>query len=281
VTAHRTAWHFFFTILLRQRGPRWIEVRDEVLLSEEPLRMDYLLLRKLLDPPAGDPGKTLCGLWQHLPRVTVAEFKSISRPYRAGNLDRLWGYTHIFCADEQNGLELRGDLGALLLVPGRTRTLDADAKAMGLAWSDLGGGYWRLTGGLFGLYVVEIDVVAERENDDLLRLFGHEQERTLEARRFWAEQVGTKEAMMAARELEGYDEVVQKFLELIAPEQRLAGLAPEQRLAGLAPEQRLAGLAPEQALLALPDEVLRTFPEEYVAGLPEPTRDAIRKRLGR
>jgi hypothetical protein len=64
---------------------------------------------------------------------------------------------------------------------------------------------------------------------------------------------------MALHGLEGYDEVVQRFLELIPPEQRLAGLAPEQRLAGLAPEQRLAGLAPEQAVLALPDEVLRCF----------------------
>jgi hypothetical protein len=290
VSAQRTAWHFFFTILLRRRGPRWVEVRDEVPLSEEPLRLDYLLLRKALDPPADDPGQTLRGLWPLLPRITVAEFKSISGPYRTGNLDRLWAYVHFFCADEKNGVEHRGDLGALLVVPRRTPTLDADAKAMGLTWSDLGNGYWQLKGGLFALYVVEIDAVAEREDDDLLRLFGHKPERTPEARRFWAEQVGTKEAMMAARELEGYDEVVQKFLELLSPEERLAGLAPEQRLAGLAPEERLAGLAPEQRLaglspdqtfLALPDDVLRTLPEEYVASLPEPTREAIRKRLGR
>ena len=299
MSAHRTAWHFFFTILLRRRGPRWIEVRDEVPLSEEPLRLDYLLLRKALDPPADDPGQTLRSLWPLLPRITVAEFKSISGPYRTGNLDRLWGYVHVFCADEQNGVELRGDLGALLVVPGRTPTLDADAETMGLTWSDLGSGYWQLKGGLFALYVVEIDVVAEREDDDLLRLFGHKPERTPEARRFWAEQVGTKEAMMAAQELEGYDEVVQRFLELLspkqrvaglapkerleglAPEERLEGLAPEERLAGLAPEQRLEGLSPDQIVLALPDEVLRVLPDAYVASLPEPTREAIHKRLGR
>jgi hypothetical protein len=140
------------------------------------------------------------------------------------------------------------------------------------------------------LYVVELDRVAEHEDDDLLRLFGHAKERTLEARRFWAEQVGTKEAMMALHDLEGYDEVVQRFLELIppeqrlaglAPEQRLAGLAPEQRLAGLAPEQRLAGLAPEQAVLALPDEVLRALSDDFLENLPEPIRATIRRRLGR
>jgi hypothetical protein len=103
-------------------------------------------------------------------------------------------------------------------------------------------------------------------------LFGHAKEHTPEARRFWAEQVGTKETMMAAQELEGYDEVVQKFLELIPPEQRLAGLAPEQRL---------AGLSREQIVLALPDDELCKLPEEYLATFSEPTREAIRKRLGR
>ncbi len=35
---------------------------------------------------------------------------------------------------------------------------------------------------------------------------------------------------MAVQELEGYDEVVRHFLELLSPEKRLEGLAPEQRL---------------------------------------------------
>ena len=74
---------------------------------------------------------------------------------------------------------------------------------------------------------------------------------------------------MAIHELEGYDEVVQKLLE---------GLSPEQRLAGLAPEQRLAGLAPEQVVLTLPDEVLRALSDDYIATLPQPTQDAVRAR---
>src|SRR5512145_7500 len=35
VSTHRTAWRFLFAILLRKRGPRWLEVRDEVPLSDE------------------------------------------------------------------------------------------------------------------------------------------------------------------------------------------------------------------------------------------------------
>lgn len=160
----------------------------------------------------------------------------------------------------------------MLIVPSRTPTLVKDAKDNGLDWSDLGRGYWELAGGPFKLYVAEIDIVAEREDDDLLRLFGHGQERTLEARRFWAEQVGTKEAMMAVRDLEEYDEVVQKFVEL---------LPPEKVMRAFTPEERIAGLAPEDVLLALPDEILSGLSEDFVARLPEATRSVIRKRLGR
>jgi hypothetical protein len=99
--------------------------------------------------------------------------------------------------------------------------------------------------------------------------------------------------------IESFDQVMTRLLARLPPEQRLAGLAPEQRLAGLAPEQRLAGLAPEQvlrsyapeqrlaglseeqAVLALPDAMLRALSDEYLATLPEATRAAIRKRIGR
>lgn len=45
-------------------------------------------------------------------------------------------------------------------------------------------------------------------------------------RRAASEQVGTKEAMMTAQELEDYEEVVRRFLDVLPPEKRLAGLAP-------------------------------------------------------
>ena len=162
--------------------------------------------------------------------------------------------------------------------------------------------------------MAEIDVVAEEEDDDVLRLFSHQREHTLEARRFWAEQVGTKEAMMTAQELEEYQEIAQHFLDLmspenrliglapeqmeralgiLAPEQRVAGLAPEQmerafgslspeqRVAGLAPEQRVAGLGPEQLVAVIPEEVLQVLSDELIEQLPEPTRSAVRARRGR
>jgi hypothetical protein len=93
-------------------------------------------------------------------------------------------------------------------------------------------------------------------------------------------------------ELPGFEELfhksIQKALERMPVEERLAGLAPEQRLAGLAPEQvlgtfapeqRLAGLATEQVILALPGEVLRMLSEEHIRSLPPDVQETIRKRL--
>ena len=242
--------------------------------------MDYLILRRAGEASPADPGETLIELWPLLPRTTIAELKTVPGPYEKGNLDRLWSYAHAYYAAEHTGLAGRSEVCAVLIVPGRTPSLDKDVQAMGLAWADLGHGYWRVTGGLFTLYVAEIDVVADQPDEDLLGLYGHSEVRTPRAIRFWGELVGS-EAKMEARELEGYEEAIEKILHALPPELRLAGLPPEQRVAGLTPEQRVAGLPPDQAVLASPDAVLRALPEEYLATLSDATRAAIRRRLGR
>jgi hypothetical protein len=90
-----------------------------------------------------------------------------------------------------------------------------------------------------------------------------ETEHTEEARRFWAELVGTKEAKMTMQELEGYEEVERRIL------------------AEIPPKRRLAGLTREEILLAFPDDELRRLPEDYLATFPETIREAVKKRLGR
>jgi hypothetical protein len=161
---------------------------------------------------------------------------------------------------------------------------------MGLAWEALGDGYWRVKGGLFTLHVVEIDVAAPAERDDLLHSLGNGKLLTPEARWFWMELVGTKEAGMSMQDMEGYDELMAKLLDTLPPEQvlshyaaeqRLAGLPPEQRLAGLPPEQRLAGLDRDHQALALPVEVLRLLPEGYLRSLSPEVQSEIRRRLAR
>ncbi|MFO0586624.1 MAG: hypothetical protein U0441_03765 [Polyangiaceae bacterium] len=267
----RTVWHYFFGYFLRERGPSGIELRDEVPLSEEPLRMDYLLLRKLDDVARMEEATTLRRLWPLLPRVSVVEFKSISRPFRTGNLDRLWGYTHVYFSDQRASprspmgsdrlIEERHDLCALLVVPSRTPSLDKEIGAMGLTWQERGPGYWQLDGGLFALFVVEIDVVGLAEGDDLLRSFGHLRQRTAEIRRFWARMARSREVPMSVQEMEDYDDVVDQFI------------------AELPPEKRLVGLDRDHQALALPLEILRALSEDYLRTLSPEVQAELRRRL--
>jgi hypothetical protein len=135
-------------------------------------------------------------------------------------------------------------------------------------------------GGLFALYLVELDVVAHQPDEDLLALYSHHEVRTPRATRFWGELAGA-EAKMDAHNLEGYEEEIKRIMSAMPLELRMAGLPPEQRMAGLTPEQRMAGLPAEQLVLGLPDDVLRELSAEYLSSLPAETRAAIRKRLGR
>ena len=292
-------WHVGFERNLRRRGPRSFEVRSEVPLSEEPSRIDYLLLRKLASECERiDHGaQTLRHLWPLLSRVSVVEYKSPGHPYRSGQLDRLWGYVHTYFATqlalpqhradgsliaaEDGGPEVRKreDLCAVLVVAARSPSLEADVETMGLTWDDLGSGYLRVHDGLFTLYVVELDIAGPAEGDDLLHSFGHGTVQSPEARWFWLELVGSKEAAMNMQDMEGYKELLDKVLDTLPSEQRLAGLAPEQRLAGLAPEQRLAGLDRDHQALALPGEVLRLLPDVYLRSLSPEVEAEIRRRL--
>jgi hypothetical protein len=304
----RGIWHVDFERNLRRRGPPSFEVRSEVPLSEEPPRLDYLLLRKLT--PEGEPvdnsAQTLRYLWPRLPRVSVVEYKSPGHPYRSGQLDRLWAYVHTYFANQcalprhradgtpltpaEGGPEVRGreDLCAVMVVAGRSPSLDADALAMGLTWEDLGGGYLRVHNGLFTLYVVELDVAGPAEGDDLLHSFGDGTLHSPEARWFWMELVGSKEVVTNMQGMEGYKELMDKMLDTLpaeqvlshyAPEQVLSHYAPEQVLSHYAPELRLTGLDRDQQALALPVEVLRLLPEAYFRSLSPEVEAELRRRL--
>lgn len=307
MSPQRTAWHFYLTILLRRRKPDWVDIRDEVPLSEERPRVDYLLLRKKPEIPSDDTGQTLHRLWPLIPRVAIAEYKSVSRPYRARELDRLFMYLHGYWVDAGD-LKERHELIGVLLVANLTPALIGHVASMGLEFRDMQDGYWQITGGLFRMYVLEIDRIGDLEEDGVIGSFGHREGDTRQARQFWTEMVGTKEAGMGAENLEGYEEVIERFLETLPPEKRMAGLPPEKRIAGLPPEQlmaplspeqrmtglsskqRMAGLSleqrledvsPEQMLLCSPVDALRLLPESYIATLPEAIREAVRKRLAR
>jgi hypothetical protein len=113
------------------------------------------------------------------------------------------------------------------------------------------------------------------------------------------ELVGSKEAGMSMEDMEGYDEMMAKLLAKLPAELRLAGLPAELRLAGLpadqvlshygpeevlshyTPEERLADLDRDHQALALPIEVLRLLPEQYLGSLSAEVQAEIRRRLQR
>src|SRR5580704_945322 len=133
----RTAWHVILFALLVQRAPHRFEVLREVSLSSEPLRADFILLLRALADGSDDTAGTLKKLWSLLPKAALVEFKSVGRPYRARNLDRLWAYLHLYYVDQPERLEKHADLCGVLVVAARAPSLDADAKALGLEWKDL------------------------------------------------------------------------------------------------------------------------------------------------
>ncbi len=235
--------------------------------------MDFLLLRRLSETNTEEEAQTLRKLWPLLPTFTVLEYKSPGRGYRRGNLDQLWAYLHLFIADGKNEVAHHGDLCGVLAVPRRTPSLDQDIATMGLTWENLGDGYFRVHGGLFVLYVLELEVVGLAENDELLYMFGSGEVRTVEAARFLTEMIGTKEANMNLRDMEGYDDVQRQILEIVDM------MPADIVLDHYRPEQRLAGLDRDHQALALPLDVLRLLPAEYFRSLSPEIQAELQRRL--
>ncbi len=314
MSAKKTAWHPPFTGLLQERAPRWAKVTPEVQLTTEPLRVDDVIeLRADRPHDPSDVGTTLRGMWRYVVEIALLEFKSVVWPVQRGDLCRLFAYGMLVLSGRPRR-ESDGDVRArderlsahevtlLLAVPSINTALREELDDLGLAMEPSLDGYHFVDRGLLPLVIVDLGVVAEREDDDVLRAFAGRRVRTLAAQR-WMRQHQSKRSdtmsTQATPELEGYEDFVQFMLDGLTPEEKMMGLTPEQRLAGLAPEQvvnilkpeqianalkpeqRLAGLAPEHVALALPVEVLRALSDDYIATLPDDVQREVRARRAR
>jgi hypothetical protein len=291
-------WHLAFANLIQHRAPPNFEVQTEVRLTIEPQRADMLLLRRIGGAAEDDKAEVLRMLWPRLGLVTVLEFKSpIDSSFRPGDLLRLLGYGVLY--DTAHIEELPGpqDLTLALVVASITPTLLAEIARMGWTCSPLLGGYGRIDGAVYTIHLVVTDEVTEAERDEYLRLFSHRKVQQGEATRWlrqWMKE--TKMTQPNIDELPEFEEMFKKTidklkkerLEKLSPEERLEGLAPEQVLGAFAPEQivgafspeqRLAGLSTEHLILALPVDVLRLLPEQYLRSLPPEVQEKIQQRL--
>lgn len=273
----RTAWHVLLARLLQQRAPPSFRVLSEVPLGKHPPRLDLLLLRR--EGSDDDSGAAvLQKLWRRIRRLAILEYKSASKPLRRGELAKVLSYAFLYAADHTDEAVCREDLLVALVLPSLSPTLHSELAFFGWTLTLDPQGYNLVQGAPWPLVVIDLDVVSQAEKDDLLGVFGHGKLNSRKSVWWWQQQTGEKMAELT--EMEGYDEVVERFLASLPPEQRLAGLAPEQRLAGLAPEQRLADLG-DRAILAMPDHLLKMLPDEAFTNLPVDIREAIRKRIGR
>jgi hypothetical protein len=235
--------------------------------------------------------------------VCLLEFKSISRPFRRGDLARLlayglvWFYTH----QAKGALTLPrgrrrrarpGDLTLALVVPTLTRTLRREAEQMGLTLHSSGSGYLRATGSFCTLVVIELSRVATVEHDELMGWFAGKPVRpSMDLARWIGQNTSTMNAPdKASPDLAGFADWFAHLRDALPPEMRFAGarpeellahLKPEERVAGLRPEERVAGLSEADRVLSLPDTALRALPADYLATLPEAAQQRIRERLER
>ena len=237
-----TLWHQAFSQLLIERCPPSSEIRTEVQLSQYPSRVDLLLLRRIKQPPRDQDARILRGLWPLLSDTTLADFKSPSREFRAGELLRLFRYGleyhEINVADVAN----RASMTLVLIVPRENKALRDELAMLGYALESVSPGYLRVRGGLmYTTYIVLLEKVADAEHDDFVGIFTKQRAIRDEQARHWMHQwlVG-KVTMRDSENLEGYDEMLDKLLASIPPEKRLAGLSPDDIVDSLSEEQREA-----------------------------------------
>ncbi|MFO0607996.1 MAG: hypothetical protein U0324_32830 [Polyangiales bacterium] len=304
MSSERTAWHPPFTTAMRERGPRWVTVRGEVQLTQEPMRADDVFeLRVDVPRDLSDRGSVLRGFWPLVRAVALMEFKSISRPFRRGDLARLlayglvWFYTHqthdaLALPGEEPRRATPDDLTLALVVAKLSPTLRDELDLLGLTLDLDDGGYHRARGFFCTVAVVELASVAAHEHDELMAWFaGTTRHPTLEVARW----IGQNTSIMstpekASPEMEGFYDWFRPLREGLPLEVLLAGMPPEEVLAAYKPEQRLAGIDPAvvarslseaDRLLALPDAALRALSPDYVATLPADVQALIRERLAR
>lgn len=151
----KTAWHVAFAALIAERAPPGIEVRTEVQLTSEPQRADLLLLRRAGSARRDVEALTLRGLWPLLAGDSLVEFKSLSRPFRRGDLVRLFGYASQYHAINIERLR-PADLTLVLVVPSITVTLRAELEWMSFALTELGKGYAQVSGNVYSTYIVVV-----------------------------------------------------------------------------------------------------------------------------
>ncbi|MFO0660421.1 MAG: hypothetical protein U0165_11410 [Polyangiaceae bacterium] len=316
----RTAWHPLLVTALRGilEAPDY-EVRDEVSLSSEPLRLDVVIVRAT---PGALAPELLQSILSSLNEHTLLSYKGATDAPEAQDATQLIVYAFQYML--LTGIGDPQQISLRMLASSITPRFRAHVHRIGGHLTFTRKGIWDGSLGPFSLRCVSADAVCDEPGESLLfglckRIVRHprrlppldDRERLLFSR--MAQQIAQLQAhsndlmyLQLTMAAINYDQAWQEILANIPPERRLAGLSPEQRLAGLAPEQRVAGLAPElllkglapeqrladlppeqrlagldeaHAVLALPVSLLRALSPEYIETLPEDVKVEVKRRM--
>ena len=277
-----TVLHPPFYDLVHRGAPPTMEVRTEVVLSQQPPRADLLLLRRKDMPSRDHEARVLRGLWPLLGPVTLAEFKGPTAGYRSNDLLRLLGYGVQYHSMHMQALAGPADLTLALLTPAETPSLRDAIAHMGWRLERLDNGYARIVGAWYTTVIAFIDEVCEAERDDYLRLFSRHEEHGYEALSWLNELYPRMRKMEHIHELEGHDEMLKRLLNVLSPDEVLRHFKPDEVLRHFKPDEvlrhygldellrHLRDLTPAERAAAegkLPPEVLEVL-RKYVDGMP-------------
>ena len=270
-----TMWHRHFASLVARCAPPDIEVVREPQFQSVPDRADLLLLRRHPGHARDREATVLRGLWPHIERAAVLEFKSPSRQFRRNDLLHLVLYGQLYHCEERDRratgkpflVHRLADLLLVLVVPAINLALRAELAEMCWQIEPLSRGYVRVVGPVHATLLVLVDDVCEAEKDEYLRLFSTLPVRD-RAALYWLRQRAREWTTMdidTIDTIEGDDEIFAKLLEGLPARLRLAGLSADERLVGLSADERLVGLSADERLAGLPaDAVLEHFGPDAV-----------------
>ncbi len=259
----RTAWHVLFVASLSEHGAPGFAVMPEHPLSNEPQRVDAVVVRRTAAQRNDAAAGTLRAFWPQVEHTALIEFKSPTRPMRPGEVAKLFGYGGQYHAQRFEEVGSSENLLLVLVVSSITKTLTDELKKLRLETEPVAPGYLRAKGRPYTLLVVDLSAVVEADGDELMAIFVRNRMLSLFATRFMEQHRMTPNAPKNLAELEEYHEVVQRWL------------------SSLTPAERLEGMPEEDVVLALSDRALQSMSDEFFRTLPASVQEAIRRRIGR
>jgi hypothetical protein len=290
VVVHRTAWHPIMAEVLSLILPPWrgYEVLSEYQLSFQPLRCDYVVVRKdrLATPESAvlSPLTRLLGDYTGIEltgptSVLTGEDFCYAKLYASLLFVRLLG---------QRKVKALGSVRSIQVASRLTESYREMVKQHQGTLEGVEPGVYEITGQEYKMYCIETEVAGDhllrllsplylKDPSGLFALLSEEEkaifyliadriEQFKQDPRVEQKYPDWKEIAMTTQEF------MEKMLSRMSPEQRLKGLSWEARLQGLPAEARLQGLPAEARLqgLSLEDRLTDLSPEQ---------REALKKLL--